>query len=96
LKEKVYFLRLLEKANQLDRCIQIYDTHFIVSKAKLDSSSLFELYLALAECHRKLGNIENVIESVVEIETILEKIDRIWIAQKIVGFIEIQLKLFNY
>jgi hypothetical protein len=39
----------------------------VVSKAKLDSSSLFELYLILAECHRKLGNIGGVIEAVVEI-----------------------------
>jgi hypothetical protein len=67
----------------------------IVSKAKLDSSSLFELYLTLAECHRKLGNIGGVIEAVVEIEAILAKKD-IWKGQKIVDFIEIQLYLFNY
>jgi hypothetical protein len=63
----VYFLRLLEKANQLDRCLQIYDTHLVVSKAKLHIRSLFELYLTLAECHRKLGNIGGVMEAVVEI-----------------------------
>jgi hypothetical protein len=68
----------------------------VVSKAKLDLSSLLELYLTLAECHRKLGNIGGVIEIVVEIEALLERKDIEWPTSQIVDFIETQLYLFNY